>query len=65
MMNSNGQITQLGQQYIGEITVDQDNGGQTPTGTSSASDILNNGAGFWLLTGLHVVVFVAVACLLH
>lgn len=37
MMNSDGQITQLGQQYIGEITAGQDGGGQTPSGPSSAS----------------------------
>lgn len=37
MMNSDGQITQLGQQYIGEITAEQDEGGQSPLGSSSAT----------------------------
>lgn len=56
MMNSNGQITQLGQQYIGEITVGEDSGSQTPSGISSASDTLDKGPGLWLLTILPILV---------
>lgn len=39
-MNSNGQVTQLGEQYIGEISSDQDSGGQAPLVVGSAPRFL-------------------------